>query len=249
MTDPYTMEARLCDDQGLVSHEPVRCPDMLRPEWTYLRQLNHLRARTPNAAPYEGEPFACTGSTHLAGEHIRCVSPAHAVPLTAVPVFVLSVQDGGVLLDVREAQDALEFLRSMGYAGPTLASAVSCVVEQAMTNEAGRKRLAEALGADPNERWSALMIRVAELQRVRGIGPVRLEVLRRSYAAFLDAEREMGALSARTRRINLDLVSSAAWENARKDLSDALLEACPEILRALDPDLAATWQGESTYQG
>lgn len=75
-----SLETRLCDDKGRVSHEAVTPTNPLAPGLTYIQQLNNLRSRTPHAKPYEGEPFACTGSAHLAGCHIRCTSPAHAHP-------------------------------------------------------------------------------------------------------------------------------------------------------------------------
>jgi len=65
MLDEFTMNLRLCDDQGKV-------------EGHYVGVLNHLRHLSGHA-PYVGAPFACTGSAHLAGEHIRCTSPAHEV--------------------------------------------------------------------------------------------------------------------------------------------------------------------------
>ncbi len=77
MTDPYTMEARLCDDAGMVSDVPVEPDNPFDSELTYLKQLNNLRGHT-GLPPYDGEPFRCTGSAHLAREHIRCTSLAHA---------------------------------------------------------------------------------------------------------------------------------------------------------------------------
>ncbi len=76
--DPYTMERRLCDDEGLVSHAPVAEPNLFDPALTYLRQINNLRAHTGH--PPVAEPFYCTGHAHLAAEHIRCTSPAHSRP-------------------------------------------------------------------------------------------------------------------------------------------------------------------------
>lgn len=69
----FTSEHRLCDDEGMVSAEPHAGPF----EGTYLDFLNHLRGMSGHAL-YEGEAFACTGSAHLAWEHIRCTGPAHA---------------------------------------------------------------------------------------------------------------------------------------------------------------------------
>lgn len=80
MPDPYTMEARLCDDRGMVSDErvpPGNPGTIFDPELTYRALLNSLRAYTDLPA-YLGEPFACTGSAHLARQHVRCTSPAHA---------------------------------------------------------------------------------------------------------------------------------------------------------------------------
>lgn len=69
--DPYTMDLRLCDDNGLVSDEPVDGKDGNR---SYLYQLNVMK---PADRQWTGGAFACTGHAHLAGEHIRCTSPAH----------------------------------------------------------------------------------------------------------------------------------------------------------------------------
>lgn len=75
MTD-FTMELRLCDDEGMVSHETA--PDCV-PTKSYLDKLNMLRRHTKPFDEHRpvDEPFPCTGSAHLAGEHIRCTSPAH----------------------------------------------------------------------------------------------------------------------------------------------------------------------------
>lgn len=76
--DAYTTRARLCDDEGLVSHELVPERQAIHPGLTYYMMLNNLRARSsPPLPPFDGEPFVCTGSAHLAGEHICCTSPAH----------------------------------------------------------------------------------------------------------------------------------------------------------------------------
>lgn len=61
--DSFTMELRLCDDEGMVSGE-------------YLAKLNHLRNLSGHQ-PYVGKPFPCTGSAHLAGEHIKCINEYH----------------------------------------------------------------------------------------------------------------------------------------------------------------------------
>jgi hypothetical protein len=62
--DAFTMDMRLCDDEGMVDGE-------------YVVALNRLRSLS-HLDPFKGAPFACTGSAHLAGEHIRCTSPAHS---------------------------------------------------------------------------------------------------------------------------------------------------------------------------
>jgi hypothetical protein len=49
MTDPYTIEMRLCDDDGIVR-----------------------RGRF-----FKGAEYPCTGHAHYAGEHIRCTTPVH----------------------------------------------------------------------------------------------------------------------------------------------------------------------------
>lgn len=92
MTDPYTMEVRLCDDDGMVSDERVEPGSpgtQFDPDLTYRKLHNNLRARNTNPdtrKPYEGPPFVCTGHAHLGGEHIRCTGPAHAVPVSTVVV-------------------------------------------------------------------------------------------------------------------------------------------------------------------
>jgi hypothetical protein len=76
MNDPYTAEAPLCDDTGTVSDLPVTPANAFDPDLTYRRQLNNLRAHA-GLQPYEGPAFRCTGSAHLAGQHIRCGRPMH----------------------------------------------------------------------------------------------------------------------------------------------------------------------------
>lgn len=76
MDDDFTMQRRLCDNYGVVSDVRIPgSPNLFDPELTYLRQINNLRAHSGHP-PVEA-PFACTGSAHLAGEHIYCTSPAH----------------------------------------------------------------------------------------------------------------------------------------------------------------------------
>lgn len=72
-------DIRLCDDEGMVSDEPVKPGSpgtLLDPTLTYRGVLNNLRAHT-GLAPYIGDWFVCTGSAHLAGIEFRCTSPAH----------------------------------------------------------------------------------------------------------------------------------------------------------------------------
>lgn len=66
--DPFTMEARLCDDAGMVSGE-------------YLDAYNRGRHSDDLWSP-----FPCTGHAHIGRQHIRCTSPAHGVP-PVVQVF------------------------------------------------------------------------------------------------------------------------------------------------------------------
>lgn len=78
-TGAYTAEARLCDDVGLISDEPVAPGSpgtTFDPELTYRRLLNNLRHYT-GLPPYTGPSVPCTGSAHLAGEHFRCTNPIH----------------------------------------------------------------------------------------------------------------------------------------------------------------------------
>lgn len=60
MTDGYTMEMRLCDEDGMAD----------------LDLLAWMRALGGHPT-YVGRPFACTGSAHLAGEHVCCTNPFH----------------------------------------------------------------------------------------------------------------------------------------------------------------------------
>lgn len=81
MTDDYTLAMRLCDDEGQVSSKLVDAEGEPGGDRTYLDRLNRLRrwgafARGESIDDIT-ESFACTGSAHLAGEHIRCTSRAH----------------------------------------------------------------------------------------------------------------------------------------------------------------------------
>lgn len=83
MNDDYTMDMRLCDDDGMVSGKEVKDDlGQMKPGASYLDRLNHLRSLSAFARGEEHfervtESFTCTGHAHLAGEHIRCTSPAH----------------------------------------------------------------------------------------------------------------------------------------------------------------------------
>lgn len=104
MDDPYTMDARLCDADGMVSHETVADPQLLEaPGTTYLDRVHNFRARTYLAhgdrVPDRIDiPYGCTGHAHLMGEHMRCTSPAHRpVPAwAATPVGAVWEAAGGV---------------------------------------------------------------------------------------------------------------------------------------------------------
>lgn len=76
--DAYTMEMRLCDDEGMVSFTTSE----INSEVSYLGIINGLRSNTKPFGEHKPvtEPFRCTGSAHLMGEHIRCTSPVHHDP-------------------------------------------------------------------------------------------------------------------------------------------------------------------------
>jgi len=80
----YTMELCLCADGGTVAGD-------------YIGKLNRLRALGGHA-PYVGAPFGCTGSAHLAGQHIRCTSPAHAAPVVGTPINGWQVATAGAFI-------------------------------------------------------------------------------------------------------------------------------------------------------
>jgi len=83
--DREPTHVRLCDDDGMVSDQPVdRVPFPGDEGLTYRGLLNNLRAHT-GLPPYEGEPFRCTGSAHLAGMLIWCTSPWHSGRISAGP--------------------------------------------------------------------------------------------------------------------------------------------------------------------
>lgn len=54
--DPYTLSAKLCDDDGIVRR----------------------------GAMHHGIDYPCTGHAHFAGEHIECISEAHPSGLPTV---------------------------------------------------------------------------------------------------------------------------------------------------------------------
>lgn len=107
-TETYTLELRLCDDAGMVSDEPVEPGSpgtLVSPDLTYRKLLNNMRARNNNPdarRPYEGAPFPCTGSAHLAGEHIRCTSPAHVGdPRSALEIATMPLDEAKQMLSRR----------------------------------------------------------------------------------------------------------------------------------------------------
>lgn len=66
---------RLCDDDGMVSDALIP-PEENTLDTTWRERLNRLRAES-RLRPYEGDPFPCTGSAHLAGFTMLCVTPIH----------------------------------------------------------------------------------------------------------------------------------------------------------------------------
>lgn len=78
-SNPPTWETRLCDDQGMVSHE-VAVHVLGAAPISYLDAHNNMSAYHAYGSypPLVTEPFFCTGSAHFGGMHIRCTSPAHA---------------------------------------------------------------------------------------------------------------------------------------------------------------------------
>lgn len=84
--DPFTTAMRLCDDDGMVSDQPIDAPaeptwPTGRPDRTYLDRINRLRNVSRVARGDKPEElavaFECTGHAHLAGAHIECTSHAH----------------------------------------------------------------------------------------------------------------------------------------------------------------------------
>lgn len=90
MSDPYTIELRLCDADGMVSHRPIQ-DESKTLDKSYLDRLNRLRNETlirqGNKPQTVTEPFICTGHAHLFGEHIRCTSPAHNVEMPSTVLY------------------------------------------------------------------------------------------------------------------------------------------------------------------
>lgn len=77
MTETFTMYGQLCDENGLISDEYAPASTMaLGQHVTYRQVLNNLRAAT-SLPPYTGPALTCTGSAHLAGQHIKCTNPLH----------------------------------------------------------------------------------------------------------------------------------------------------------------------------
>jgi hypothetical protein len=63
-SDPYTMAATLCDDDGIVR----------------------------GGAMHHGTDYPCTGHAHFAGHHVRCLSAGH--PNGGLPAELLHVLGG-----------------------------------------------------------------------------------------------------------------------------------------------------------
>lgn len=101
MVDPFDMEARLCDDAGMVSHACAETPAGYR-AFTYIDRLNSLRAASC-LPPYDGPPFACTGHAHLAHMHIHCTSPAHTQHADAPPTMARVLGDAVIAAAKRGA--------------------------------------------------------------------------------------------------------------------------------------------------
>lgn len=155
MPDSYTMEARLCDDDGMVSDErvaPGSPGTAFDPDLTYRKLLNNLRARNGNPdarKPYEGEPFPCTGSAHVAGEHVRCTSSAHT-RRDPDPVGQLLIDQHRRVTDMRAAlagYDAQFGERPIGEQHPELPR--GCVerveaIVRALRRELAREELAQS---------------------------------------------------------------------------------------------------------
>ena len=116
VVDPYTMELRLCDDQGFVgdTHVESGSPGLaFDADLTYLKLHNNLRARNsnPDTRKPVTEGYGCTGSAHLGGEHIRCTSPAHASdwrPLDAALREGTAIMVGGEQAPETDMFQALE---------------------------------------------------------------------------------------------------------------------------------------------
>jgi hypothetical protein len=79
--DPYTMSAKLCDDDGIVR----------------------------GGSRHDGRDYPCTGHAHFAGEHLYCTSPAHPRNATIPSVDELPADLRRVLEDpgVTIARDGL----------------------------------------------------------------------------------------------------------------------------------------------
>lgn len=190
MSDEFDCAARLCDDQGMVSHERVDEPH--RPDETYLERLNRLRSYSGNPdarKPYTGEPFPCTGSAHLGGMHIQCSSPAHhsGGPLTVEagePFQALSFE----LIERVPESEAGAGDDQRGHGGPS-------VVANGSTEEyAGRCRVLQAAidRADSALRSSAYVG-----------GPTERE-------AFRTASETLGPLATQHIGVNTDLDAPVA---------------------------------------
>lgn len=71
-SDPYTMSAKLCDDDGIVR----------------------------GGAMHHGTDYPCTGHAHYAGEHIYCTSEAHEDPTQGLPADLVRVlRDQSIIIE------------------------------------------------------------------------------------------------------------------------------------------------------
>lgn len=86
LDDPFDIDLRLCDDDGMVSHKPIETRDGELPTLDESYMARHLRLQRMSSRGLEylkqypgfgDDPWPCTGHAHMAGLHIRCSSPAH----------------------------------------------------------------------------------------------------------------------------------------------------------------------------
>lgn len=175
--DPYTMELRLCDDEGMVSHERQDGHDGPGTGATYIETLNFLK---PVDGQYTGEPFQCTGSAHLGGKHVRCTSPAHA---RADDVTVVRGPDGAASLSPMQR---LDFREGVAYPEPPGHPGAAVTV---MTGPDDVGALVAAYhGVYPGRECDVVLLAVP-----RGRGEETALKLRNAFAAVTDVEARDGS--------------------------------------------------------